>query len=47
VNASRHTITVAATDSAGFAADYSNFGASILVTAPAAEVTTDLSGAAG
>lgn len=46
-NASRHTITVAATDQTGFAAYYSNFGASILVTAPAASVTTDLIGTEG
>lgn len=43
-DASRYTITVAATEADGMAAAYSNFGASILVTAPAAAVTTDLSG---
>lgn len=47
VNASRFTISVAATDEFGDAASYSNFGASILIAAPAAAVTTDLSGAAG
>ncbi len=47
VNASRFTITVAATDSTGGAAWYSNYGASILIAAPAAEVTTDLTGSAG
>ncbi len=47
VNASRFTITVAATDEFGDAAWYSNFGSSILVAAPAAAVTTDLSGSAG
>jgi len=47
VNASRFTITVAATDEKGNAADYSNYGASILVAAPAASVTTDLRGFAG
>ncbi len=47
VNATRFTITVAATDENGDAAYYSNYGASILVTAPAAAVTTDLSGDAG
>jgi Ca2+-binding RTX toxin-like protein len=47
VNASRFTITVAATDDTGGAAWYSNFGSSILIAAPAAEVTTDLSGSAG
>lgn len=46
-NASRYTITVAATEYTGFAASYSNFGACILVTAPAAGVTTDISGDAG
>lgn len=46
-NVSRHTITVAATTQDGFAASYSNFGSSILVTAPAASVTTDLMGKAG
>lgn len=46
-NVSRHSITVAATDQTGFAAYYSNFGSSILVTAPAASVTTDLMGADG
>ena len=43
-DASRFTITVAATEPDGMASHYSNFGASILVTAPAAAVTTDLSG---
>ena len=46
-NASRYTITVAATEQTGIIADYSNFGASILVAAPAAAVTTDISGAPG
>lgn len=46
-NASRHTITVAAVEQGGFAADYSNFGSSILVSAPAASVTTDLMGERG
>lgn len=46
-NVSRHTITVAATTQDGFAASYSNFGSSILVTAPAASVTTDLMGKGG
>ncbi|CAH0279488.1 S8 family serine peptidase [Roseomonas sp. CECT 9278] len=44
LNASRFTITVAATEPDGMASSYSNFGASILVAAPAADVTTDLSG---
>ncbi|SEO23373.1 Regulatory P domain of the subtilisin-like proprotein convertase [Gemmobacter aquatilis] len=47
VNASRFTITVAATEQTGIAASYSNFGASILIAAPAAAVTTDLTGAPG
>ncbi len=47
VNASRFTITVAATEQTGFAAWYSNYGASILVTAPAAAVTTDITGGDG
>lgn len=42
--ASRYTLTVSAADSSGNAADYSNYGASILVAAPAASVTTDRSG---
>lgn len=46
-NVSRHTITVAATTKNGMVADYSNFGSSILITAPAAAVTTDLSGNRG
>ncbi|MFM7656359.1 MAG: S8 family serine peptidase, partial [Paracoccaceae bacterium] len=46
-NVSRHTVTVAATDRNGFAADYSNYGSSILLTAPAASVTTDLAGEQG
>ena len=45
--ASRFTISVAATDEKGVAADYSSFGACILVAAPAASVTTDLRGDAG
>ena len=43
LNASRFTITVAATEANGMAASYSQFGANILVAAPAAAVTTDLS----
>lgn len=46
-NVSRHTITVAATERTGYVADYSNFGSSILIAAPAAAVTTDLSGGQG
>ncbi len=44
---SRHTITVAATVEDGFAADYSNYGASVLISAPDASVTTDLTGTRG
>lgn len=44
---SRFTLTIAATESDGYVADYSNFGADILVAAPAAAVTTDLTGANG
>jgi subtilisin-like proprotein convertase family protein len=47
VNASRFTITVSATEQTGITANYSNFGACILVAAPAAAVTTDISGANG
>ncbi|MCC5973880.1 MAG: S8 family serine peptidase [Rubellimicrobium sp.] len=47
VNSSRHTITVASTDEAGDATWYSNFGACILVAAPAGAVTTDLTGPPG
>ena len=47
INASRFTISVAATDELGNVASYSNFGAAILVAAPAAAVTTDLAGTAG
>lgn len=46
-NVSRYTITVAATDSKGNATYYTNFGSAVLVTAPAAAVTTDLTGNAG
>jgi subtilisin-like proprotein convertase family protein len=46
-NASRYTVTVAATDGAGFATWYSNYGPDILVTAPAADFTTDNSGEDG
>jgi len=50
-SSSRFTITVAATDFfidlTGRVASYSNYGANILVAAPAGGVTTDLLGAAG
>jgi len=47
VNSSRYTITVAASDEFGNIQDYSNFGTSILVTAPAGAVTTDITGGSG
>lgn len=47
VNATRFTLTIAATDEAGFVQDYSNWGACILVAAPASAVTTDRTGSAG
>ncbi|EBA02111.1 hypothetical protein RB2150_00360 [Rhodobacterales bacterium HTCC2150] len=47
LNASRFTVSMAATDGTGFAAIYSNYGSNILVTAPAGSVTTDLVGANG
>ncbi len=47
LNASRFTATIAATDKFGNAEYYSNYGAGILVTAPAAGVTTDVSGKGG
>ncbi|MGQ0567141.1 MAG: S8 family serine peptidase [Gemmobacter sp.] len=47
VNVSRFTITVAATEQNGFVADYSNYGACVLIAAPASAVTTDLSGEGG
>lgn len=47
VNGTRFTLTIAATDEAGFVQDYSNWGACILVAAPASAVTTDRTGNAG
>ncbi|MEL7090174.1 MAG: S8 family serine peptidase [Pseudomonadota bacterium] len=45
---SAHTIiTVAATDQSGNVASYSNWGVNLLITAPAASVTTDRTGLAG
>ena len=46
-NVSRYSITIAAAEQTGEAADYTNFGSSILITAPASAVTTDLTGSAG
>lgn len=47
VNVSRFTLTIAATDENGDITDYSNWGPSILVAAPASAVTTDRTGNAG
>jgi len=47
LNATRFTATIAATDASGNVASYSNFGAAILVAAPAAAVTTDRQGTNG
>ncbi|WP_186827156.1 S8 family serine peptidase [Shimia ponticola] len=47
INASRFTVTVGATDELGFAQNYSNYGVSLLLAAPAASVTTDLTGTDG
>ena len=41
---SRFSVTVGATDGNGQVASYANYGANVLVTAPAASVTTDLLG---
>lgn len=45
VDASRGTITVAATDASGQIKSYSSYGAHVLVSAPAGSVTTDRIGA--
>lgn len=48
LNASRFTITVAGIQEDGFPANFANYGACILVTAPATGIySTDLSGADG
>lgn len=47
VNVSRFTLTIAATDQNGDITDYSNWGPSILVAAPASAVTTDRTGNEG
>ena len=47
VNASRYTNTIGATDASGDLTYYSNFGASVLVVAPAGAVTTDRLGTPG
>ena len=46
-NSIHSVITVAATNEAGYVTSYSNWGANLLITAPAASVTTDVSGSAG
>ncbi len=43
----RFTISVAATERDGFAAEYSSYGSSVLITAPAAAVTADSRGENG
>jgi subtilisin-like proprotein convertase family protein len=48
LNVSRFTITVAGTQNDGFASDFSNYGACVLLTAPSTNiVTTDITGSAG
>ncbi len=47
VNAVRYTTSIAATELDGFVADYSNYGLSILVAAPASNYTTDRTGSDG
>ncbi|PKQ11164.1 MAG: hypothetical protein CVT70_15500 [Alphaproteobacteria bacterium HGW-Alphaproteobacteria-1] len=47
IHSSRYTISVAATDSVGGTSDFTNFGTNILLTAPAASVSTDVTGPAG
>jgi Ca2+-binding RTX toxin-like protein len=47
INGSRYVVSVAALTSAGAVTDYSNYGTSILVSAGAAAVTTDLLGGNG
>ena len=47
INSARETIAVSATDSFGNAIYYSNWGSTILVTAPAAAHTTDITGSGG
>lgn len=47
INASRHVVSVAATDFNGDITWYSNWGPGLLVAAPASAVTTDLTGEDG
>lgn len=47
INNLHELIIVAATGRNGFVEDYSNFGVNLTVSAPAASVTTDLTGVAG
>lgn len=44
LDASQHSVTVAAIDANGYIASYSTYGAHILVSAPAGSVTTDVTG---
>ncbi len=46
-NVIRYSLCIAATDLNGDATDYTNYGSSILIAAPASAVTTDLTGEAG
>jgi len=47
INSSRFTINVTATEATGFASDYSSYGSCIIVAAPSAAVTTDVTGTNG
>ena len=47
LNSAHHVITVGATEQGGAVADYSNYGHNLLISAPAAAVTTDRTGSAG
>ena len=44
LDASQHSVTVAAIEADGYIASYSTYGAHILVSAPAGSVTTDVTG---
>lgn len=47
LDAAQHTIVVAATNSTGTVASYSDWGSNVLVAAPASNYTTDRTGSAG
>lgn len=47
LNSAHHVITVGAIENGGAIASYSNFGHNLLISAPAAAVTTDRSGSGG